>query len=1551
MWRLAISELANKSMYKDQELNFMNSIKAQVKSIYIDGQKVPSAFFGKHTKPIFRSDSARYVIFIQMSKEMWDFDTDGTSEIMFQRVINGFLPELFRRWEAKAARHLVSIILFTRMTYDQAVGPGYEPNDAFSHSNNRVRWKDFYRVLISDMASGHWAAILTELKREFRVFLRDVSIQPTLSKGGVLPDDSRVNDPPEPTHKIINGRPTVASRGNILEAINLAASQFSGDYIDRDLVRTGLSIIVITPGTGVFEVDYELFVLTTDTLIESGIGIDLVCLSKMPLHSVPLFKYKHPRSSRARDDQTGQVSTLLDTSDTLNRFTCLKEGSQPSSLSSFAHSPRQYPMVHGREPEGIWHYGIPLWADISFWTPELAEQQDRYHSNEMPGFVTRPGALGRKPFVPRVRMYELQMMGIMENEMSNISIPYLPTIPTLRSTNIGEFPTVSAQAFDVSSLALTKTRDALKLAPRSKGRDSENLLLYMDEHDHSLFRSPLQRGAIRNAAKMDTSSTPTPGHHESKEAKITAQDISPRIDFNRRLEGGRQISDSTPRKNQMSQGPAVITRTPSQSHGSRKPKATATTLSRQISFGLRGFGEAAPKAIPVIELSSENAQPTSLLSRGLRSQSSTVRSKPVAATSANELADSYLSPRLTTESARQSLPKSSMTVHDHESAQPINIKSMSRFAIVHDRPSSVLRLGQQPLNRLQYSIQEAADDAMTQRLPTLLSPPSKSAPWVKVLNPSNPGKLPADSPRQVGRWQHVFPRSISTSNIKWKSLCSPASVPLTTEDFPSANQLSTEYEMNVRQVASCENDELVEEASSSAWLMRELVNARLAHGFQIVVGHRVSETSASSNELGVFNDELVSKVDEKILMLRGSLIHQLHCVKESAVNITEYTRRNIVVEGQNDASILYQPAVRTALSQDYITRKFTITSHCEPLDWKRFDDFIARHEEQHIDQYPDYLHFWRARFVLIPVDQPSNSRRSLHALGEDNEEEIRLEGIRKLTQVWQRNRYVPQSEKRFHSSSMKPKDTNPLDILYQTRSPSAIVAAKLDSILISGVDDGEGKHSQLLPESELFDRANLNMKSLALAIQSDRGVKLEDRWWHLRLHYNCFIGMELTTWLLNNFKDVDSREEAIGLGTELFKSGLFQHVEQRHTFRDGNFFYQIAEDYRAPRAASRNGWFGGRRSDQSVPSTPMNESIKPLTTGVRSRSSSKGEEAPEGKATSPAGKRKISVALSKRLVYDVDHRKRSYRSELISLHYDRISSADDCYHLRIDWLNVTPKLIEDSIVNWATTAERFGLRLVELPVGEASRINELHPFRAPYLVRLARRPPERQPQCYFYATSFAPQAITGQMYQKAILKKFNFVLDLEAAKDFPPSVDVMYSWGKPDYRYPQYISREGVVLAQITDEGDFLLLANRLYNNRSAATKEVARNADHHDRTTGTQSSPARGAGKIHGSSPCPSPMIRATPDVEPGFARSDQITPEKIAHDIEAFCSDPQILDRFYEEVLNKNTPAGLNTLSVEGENNIPPSRTPSQLHLRRDSSPPNLGETSGTYKMSDDA
>ena len=94
------------------------------------------------------------------------------------------------------------------------------------------------------------------------------------------------------------GTISAAHEGGVLEAINMALSAFDKHYVDRDLQRTGLSIVIITAGTSHFNVDKNLLRLTMERMIDEGFGVDCVSLAKMPLHAVPLFRYEGTAPSK-----------------------------------------------------------------------------------------------------------------------------------------------------------------------------------------------------------------------------------------------------------------------------------------------------------------------------------------------------------------------------------------------------------------------------------------------------------------------------------------------------------------------------------------------------------------------------------------------------------------------------------------------------------------------------------------------------------------------------------------------------------------------------------------------------------------------------------------------------------------------------------------------------------------------------------------------------------------------------------------------------------------------------------------------------------------------------------------------------------------------------------------------------------------------------------------------------------------------------------------------------------------------------------------------------
>jgi len=192
------------------------------------------------------------------------------SSLNQQELTAGFLPDLFTRWSRLGASHLVSVVFFGRVYYDE--------QDVEYMNKHKLtiglmkdchgRWcKDFFRVVIDFERKADWLPMLADIKKRLerseREILLDFHLGLLKSKSGTAAlEDIR-----------ILGNWSFAYEGNVLEALNLALNPFDDHYIDRDLSRTGLSLMVLTPGTGHFNVDKNLLRLTTERMIDHGVAL------------------------------------------------------------------------------------------------------------------------------------------------------------------------------------------------------------------------------------------------------------------------------------------------------------------------------------------------------------------------------------------------------------------------------------------------------------------------------------------------------------------------------------------------------------------------------------------------------------------------------------------------------------------------------------------------------------------------------------------------------------------------------------------------------------------------------------------------------------------------------------------------------------------------------------------------------------------------------------------------------------------------------------------------------------------------------------------------------------------------------------------------------------------------------------------------------------------------------------------------------------------------------------------------------------------------------
>jgi hypothetical protein len=153
--------------------------------------------------------------------------------------------------------HSLTVVFFCRtfIIPNKSNGPALNlqgcVSDAILKDVDGRLYEDYFKVIIENENCADWESLVTKIKKAFIRYPEEVGWKLT-------PECSRL--------------PSFAAQGNILEAINTALNMLQHHFIDRDLHRCGNSILVVSAGSGVFEVDKGLAGITKQRMMDNGIG-------------------------------------------------------------------------------------------------------------------------------------------------------------------------------------------------------------------------------------------------------------------------------------------------------------------------------------------------------------------------------------------------------------------------------------------------------------------------------------------------------------------------------------------------------------------------------------------------------------------------------------------------------------------------------------------------------------------------------------------------------------------------------------------------------------------------------------------------------------------------------------------------------------------------------------------------------------------------------------------------------------------------------------------------------------------------------------------------------------------------------------------------------------------------------------------------------------------------------------------------------------------------------------------------------------------------------
>jgi DEP domain-containing protein 5 len=295
--------MIGKAVHINQNID-LEGVNMLAQEICYQEKQLKCGVITENTNIVFRSRSARVFWLVQISAEMWDVDKSG--DLYFEVFLNRFVEPIIDKWKQLGVTHSLSIIFFARTYYYNSSvfvnggnpkGKQKQENEEESPMNaakcitsidQDISYQDFYKIVLDNCVYTDKTAFIRSMKEEFWNFPRilkwhvgkhkfnsqEFQIPKNTSQDQSVSspeykndnDGGIVNDATDSFYAIPSG----SSGGNVLEALNTTLNVLDKHFMDRDLERTGNSIVMISPGVGFFEVDTKLARITKQRMMDNG---------------------------------------------------------------------------------------------------------------------------------------------------------------------------------------------------------------------------------------------------------------------------------------------------------------------------------------------------------------------------------------------------------------------------------------------------------------------------------------------------------------------------------------------------------------------------------------------------------------------------------------------------------------------------------------------------------------------------------------------------------------------------------------------------------------------------------------------------------------------------------------------------------------------------------------------------------------------------------------------------------------------------------------------------------------------------------------------------------------------------------------------------------------------------------------------------------------------------------------------------------------------------------------------------------------------------------
>ncbi|XP_078121012.1 GATOR1 complex protein DEPDC5 isoform X9 [Sander vitreus] len=220
-----------------------------------------------------------------------------------------------------------------------------------------------------------------------------------------------------------------------------------------------------------------------------------------------------------------------------------------------------------------------------------------------------------------------------------------------------------------------------------------------------------------------------------------------------------------------------------------------------------------------------------------------------------------------------------------------------------------------------------------------------------------------------------MPSFCCTVGVDWKSLTTPACLPLTTDYFPDRQALQNDYTegcYNLLPHSDLERREDEAPVMSASQVFEEFICQRLMQGYQIIVQpNNRKPQPAVATPLGsspLYSRGLVSlrraEEEETVYWLSmGRTFHKV-CLKDKIITVTRYLPKH----PYESAQIQYSYSLCPPHSDAQFVSCWVEFGHerLEEYKWNYLDQYICSAGSEDFSLI-DSLKFWRTRFLLLPA--------------------------------------------------------------------------------------------------------------------------------------------------------------------------------------------------------------------------------------------------------------------------------------------------------------------------------------------------------------------------------------------------------------------------------------------------------------------------------------------------------------------------------------------------------------------------------------------------------